>query len=181
MKQFLDLWPVILFFVVYQLQDIYVATAAIIAAVALQSAFLWWQNRNLTPVQALTLLLIVLFGGATLALRDPRFIQWKPTILQWVLATVFAASHFVGKKLLICRLLDSQIELPVAVWQRLNLVWIAFFLLSGLANLLVAYGFDEATWVRFKLFGLLGMTFLFVLAQGIWLSRYLPKAGHHTD
>lgn len=175
MKQILDIWPVILFFVVYQLQDIYAATAAILVAVVVQSGFFWWQNRRLSVVQTLTLVLVVLFGGATLLLRDPRFIQWKPTIVQWILAIAFAASHFVGDKLLIRRLLDAQVTLPHAIWIRLNLLWIAFFVLSGAVNLFVAYSFDEAIWVKFKLFGLLGMTFLFVLAQGLWLSRYLPE------
>lgn len=144
-------------------------------AVVLQSAFLWWKNRRLSLMQMVTLLLIVLFGGATLVLHNPLFIQWKPTLLQWVFALVFAGSHFVGDKLAIQRLLDSQLALPPMVWKRVNLAWIVFFIVSGAANLLVAYSFDEETWVRFKLFGLLGMTFIFIVIQGIWLSRYLSE------
>ena len=175
MKQLLDIWPVILFFLVYQWYGIYAATAAIMVAVVLQSAFLWWKNRRLSLMQMVTLLLIVLFGGATLVLHNPLFIQWKPTLLQWVFALVFAGSHFVGDKLAIQRLLDSQLALPPMVWKRVNLAWIVFFIVSGAANLLVAYSFDEETWVRFKLFGLLGMTFIFIVIQGIWLSRYLSE------
>lgn len=177
MKQLVELWPIVLFFIVYQWQGIYTATATMIVGVAIQSAFLWFKNKTLKPVQWLTLVLVVVFGGATLIVRDPRFIQWKPTVLQWILGLVFAASHFISEKRLIQRLLDSQLELPQTVWNRLSQAWIAFFLFSGGVNLYVAYNYEEATWVNFKLFGLLGLTFVFVLAQGVWLSKYLPKDG----
>ncbi len=175
MKQLLDLWPVLLFFVVYQWSTIYVATAVLMGAVVVHSLLVWRGERRLSPMQGLTLVLVLLFGGATLVLHDPRFIQWKPTLVQWLMALAFAGSHFIGQKPLIRRLLDAQIQLPPAVWTRLSLAWIGFFLFSGAANLFVAYTFDEATWVAFKLFGLLGMTFLFVLLQGIWLARHLPE------
>ncbi|MBF0184180.1 MAG: septation protein A [Magnetococcales bacterium] len=175
MKQLLDLWPVVLFFLTYQWSTIYVATAVLMVAVGLHSAIIWWQHRQLTPMQWLTLALVLLFGAATLLLQDPRFIQWKPTLLNWLMAAAFAASHFIGEKPLICRLLDSQIALAPPLWNRLSLAWIGFFLFSGLLNLWVAYQFDEATWVSFKLFGLLGLTLVFVLLQGIWLARHLPE------
>ncbi|MBF0582788.1 MAG: septation protein A [Magnetococcales bacterium] len=174
MKPLLDLWPVILFFAVYQWYSIYVATASLMGAVVLHSILVWWRERKLSPSQLLTLGLVLPFGGATLLLHDPRFIQWKPTLLQWLMALAFAGSHFIGQKPLIRRLLDQQVTLPPTIWNRLSLAWIGFFLLSGAANLFVAYHFDEATWVSFKLFGLLGMTLLFLLLQGVWLARYLP-------
>ncbi len=175
MKQLIDLWPVLLFFVTYQWSTIYTATAVLMAAVSLNSAVIWWQHRQLTPMQWTTLLLVVLFGGATLLLHDPRFIQWKPTLLNGLMAIAFAGSHFIGEKPLIRRLLDSQISLPQPLWSRLSLAWIGFFLFSGLLNLFVAYNFDEATWVSFKLFGLLGLTLLFVILQSLWLARHLPN------
>ena len=176
MKPLLDLWPVIVFFIVYQWYSIYIATAVLMAAVGVHSLLVWWQERRLTPMQWLTLGLVVLFGGATLILHEPRFIQWKPTLLQWLMALAFAGSHFIGEKPLIRRLLDAQVVLPPTVWTRLSLAWIGFFLFSGAVNLWVAYTFDEATWVSFKLFGLLGMTFLFILLQGIWLARHVSDA-----
>lgn len=175
MKQLLDIWPVILFFLVYQWYGIYVATASIMIAVVVQSVLIWWKSRRLSPMQTVTLFLIVLFGGATLVLHDPLFIQWKPTLLQWIFALVFVGSHFVGDKPAIQRLLGSQMVLPPVIWKRVNFSWIVFFIVSGAANLFVAYSFDEETWVRFKLFGLLGMTFVFIVIQGIWLSRYLSE------
>ena len=175
MKQLLDLWPILLFFIFYQWYDIYMATAVLMGAVLLHSLLLWWRLRRLSPMQWVTLVLVLLFGGATLLLHEPRFIQWKPTLVQWLMALAFAGSHFIGNKPLIRRLLDSQLALPPEVWIRLSLAWIGFFVFSGAVNLLVVYNFDEATWVSFKLFGLLGMTFLFILLQGLWLVRYLPE------
>ncbi|MBF0162243.1 MAG: septation protein A, partial [Magnetococcales bacterium] len=154
--------------------DIYVATAVLMGAVLLHTLLLWWWTRRLSPMQGVTLALVLLFGGATLLLHEPRFIQWKPTLVQWLMALLFAGSHVIGDKPLIRRLLDGQLALPPAVWNRLSMAWIGFFLVSGVANLLVVYNFDEATWVSFKLFGLLGMTIIFIVLQGVWLARYLP-------
>ncbi|MEO5341137.1 MAG: septation protein A [Magnetococcus sp. MYC-9] len=181
MKQLLELWPVLLFFIVYQRYDIYVATSVLMVAVVVHSGLVWWRARRLSSMQGVTLALVLLFGGATLILHEPRFIQWKPTLLQGLMAIAFAGSHFIGDKPLIRRLLESQIELPPALWNRLSLAWIGFFLFTGAVNLWVVYTFDEATWVSFKLFGLLGMTFLFVLLQGIWLARHLPESTTGTE
>lgn len=180
MKPLLDLWPVVLFFIVYQWYSIYVATAVLMGAVGVHSLWVWRQTGQLSPMQLLTLVLVLLFGGATLLLQEPRFIQWKPTLLQWLMALAFAGSHFIGQKPLIRRLLDAQLVLPTTVWTRLSLAWIGFFLFSGAVNLWVAYRFDEQTWVSFKLFGLLGMTILFILGQGLWLARHLPDPTDQT-
>lgn len=181
MKPLLDLWPILLFFVVYKWYDIYMATAVLMGGVVVHSLWVWWREGRLSPAQWLTLLLVLPFGGATLLLHEPRFIQWKPTLLQWLMAAAFAGSHWIGEKPLVRRLLDQQVTLPPPVWTRLSLAWIGFFLFSGAVNLFVAYTFDEATWVSFKLFGLFGMTLLFVLLQGVWLARYLPDEREKAD
>lgn len=172
--QFLfDLFPVILFFATYKFYGIYVATAVIIAAVTVQVGVIWLKERRLKSMHLLTLGLVVLFGGATLALRDPLFIKWKPTILQWLLAGAFVVSHWIGKSPLIKRMMGGQIELPDPVWIRLSAAWILFFMASGGANLYVAFNYSEDAWVNFKLFGLMGMTVLFVVAQAFYLAPYL--------
>ena len=181
MKQLIDLWPVVLFFITYQWSTIYTATAVLMVAVSIHSAILWWKHRQLTPMQWMTFALVALFGGATLLLHDPRFIQWKPTLLNGLMALAFAGSHFIGEKPLIRRLLDSQITLPQPLWNRLSMAWIGFFIFSGILNLFVAYNFDEATWVSFKLFGLLGLTLVFVLLQSLWLARHLPDESNETQ
>ncbi|MBF0454923.1 MAG: septation protein A [Magnetococcales bacterium] len=170
-----DFLPVVLFFVVYKTTDIYTATAVLIATVALQSLYLWFRHGRVPPAQLLTLVLLVLFGGATLLFRDPLFIQWKPTLLQWIMAGVFLGSHFLGDQVIIKRLMGRQMEMPDSIWNRLNLAWVLFFLVSGGLNLYVAKNFNENTWVNFKLFGLMGLMFLFILAQGLLLSRYFKE------
>ncbi|MBF0379566.1 MAG: septation protein A [Magnetococcales bacterium] len=170
-----DFLPVLIFFAVYKATDIYIATAVLIATVAAQVAFQWFRHRHVPKVQLLTLALLLVFGGATLLFRDPLFIQWKPTVLQWIMAGAFLASHFIGDKVIIQRLAGKQMNMPQSTWSRLNLAWVAFFVFSGALNIYVAKNFDENTWVNFKMFGLMGLMLIFIVAQGIVLSRYIKE------
>ncbi len=181
MKLFSEFWPILLFFLVYNQAGIYTATAVLIVAISVQVGYGWLKNRRLEPMQGVTLVLVVLFGGATLFLRDPRFIQLKPTVLQWLMAIIFAGSHLIGDRVIVQRLLASKLTLPAPIWSRLNVSWVFFFFLSGGLNLYVANNYDEATWVQFKLFGLMGLTFLFVLGQGLFLARYIKSDSEETD
>lgn len=172
MKFLFDLFPVILFFVAFQLWDIYVATGVAIAASIAQIGWLALRGRKIEPMLWASLAIIVVFGGLTLALRDKTFIQWKPTVLYWLFASVLAGGALGGRNL-IKAMLSNQLALPEPMWARLNWSWVAFFLLMGCANLYVAYNYSESTWVSFKLFGGMGLTLLFVLAQGLVLARYV--------
>lgn len=176
MKQLLDFFPILLFFVAYKLYGIYAATITAIVASVVQVAFYWFRYRRFEAMHLLSLGIITVFGGATLFLQDEMFIKWKPTVLNALFAVAFLASHWVGKKPLIERVMGARIDAPPLVWRRLNLAWATFFLLLGATNLFVVYHFDTDTWVNFKLFGLLGLTLLFVLAQSMYLFRYLPEA-----
>ncbi len=173
MKLLYDLFPILIFFVAYKLYDIYVATAATIVASFIQVAGYWFKNRRFETMHLVTLGLLVVLGGTTLILQDPLFIKWKPTLVNWLFAISFLGSQFFGSKTLVERMLSAQITLPASVWKRLNLAWIVFFIISGTANLYVAYSFDEATWVNFKLFGMMGLTLVFILFQGFYLARYM--------
>ncbi|MFA7594514.1 MAG: septation protein IspZ, partial [Thiohalobacteraceae bacterium] len=106
-------------------------------------------------------------------LRDPVFIKWKPTVAYWLFAAVFLGSQFIGAKSLAERMMGHAIQTTRAVWRRLNLAWVVFFVVMGVVNLYVAYHYSEETWVNFKLFGLMGLTFVFVLAQGLILARFI--------
>jgi intracellular septation protein len=176
MKLLIDFFPIVLFFAAYKLADIYVATLAAIAGAVLQVGYMWLRTRKIEPMHLISLVLILVFGGATWFLRDPTFIKWKPTVLNWLFAIVFLGSQFIGQKPVIQRMLSAQIELPTEIWRRLNLAWSTFFIFIGAVNIYVAYTFEEAIWVNFKLFGMLGLTVLFVVLQSFYLSRYLPEA-----
>ena len=172
MKLLYDFFPVLLFFIAYKLYDIYVATAVIIVASACQVGWTWFRHRRVERMPLITLALLVLLGGATLILQDEMFVKWKPTVVNWLFGLVFLGSQYIGDKTIIERMLGQAMELPSTVWVRLNLIWTAFFVVMGILNLAVAFNFDTDTWVNFKLFGMLGLTLIFVIAQGFYLARY---------
>jgi intracellular septation protein len=174
MKFLFDLFPVILFFVAFKVTGIYVATAVAIAATVLQVAWLGLRGRKIDPMLWASLGIIVVFGGATLALQDETFIKWKPTVLYWLFATVLAGGTLVGKNFL-RMMLKAQMQLPEEVWSRLTWSWAGFFLFMGAANLFVAFNFSTDTWVNFKLFGGMGLMLVFVLAQAMFLAKYVEE------
>ncbi|GAB6048548.1 septation protein A [Methyloparacoccus murrellii] len=176
MKLLVDFFPIVLFFAAYKLADIYVATLAAIVGAVLQVAYTWLRTRKVETMHLISLVLILVFGGATWFLRDPTFIKWKPTVLNWLFAIVFLGSQFIGRQPVIQRMLSAQIELPAEIWRRLNLAWTAFFIVIGGVNLYVAFHFEESVWVNFKLFGMLGLTVLFVLLQSFYLARHMPDS-----
>jgi len=187
MKLLFDFLPIVLFFVAYKfgggvyqwdgqdydIKGIYVATAVMIIATLIQSAYSYFRHGKIEKSHLITLVLVVILGGATLWLQDPNFIMWKPTVVNWLFAAGFLGAQLFTKKTLLERMMSEHIQLPDFVWNRLNLAWIFFFIFSGLANLYVAFNFDEATWVNFKLFGLLGLTIVFIIGQSVYLSRYM--------
>ena len=126
-------------------------------------------------------ILIIILGSATLFFRNPTFLYWKPTVLNWMIAVAFFASQWIGEKTIIQRMLGTTIKLRLEQWIKLNYMWIAFFLVSGTINIYVAYNFPEAFWVKFKLFGLMGMTILFVIFQSIWLSITMKNNESYSE
>nr|WP_298414841.1 septation protein A [uncultured Halomonas sp.] len=174
MKLLLDFLPIAIFFAVYHLSsDIVLATLVLIPATLVQMAFIWWCYKKLEKMHLITLGLLILLGGATVAFRDPAFIQWKPTAVNALFALAFLLSPLFGGKTLAERMMGKAIQLPGTIWTRLNLAWASFFLAMAVLNVYVFKTFSEATWVNFKLFGMLGLTLVFVLAQGIYLSRHM--------
>ena len=175
MKFLFDLFPVLCFFAVYWLSDIYVATVAAIAATIGQVAWLKLRKRRVEPMLWDSLALIVVFGGLTLILQDKRFIMWKPTVLYWCFAVALAVSATVFHRNLIRSMLAKEVRLPDPVWAVLNWSWVGFFAVMGIVNLYVAFNYEEATWVKFKLIGGTGLMLLFVLGQAVFLARHLEE------
>jgi intracellular septation protein len=173
MKFLFDFFPVILFFIAYKIHGIFVATAIAIAATIAQIAWVWLRHRKVDVMLWLSGGVIVLFGGTTLLLHDETFIKWKPTVLYWLLGVGLLTANVVFRKNPVKNMLGQQMVLPEAVWRRLLLGWIGFFLVMGALNLYVAFSFPTDTWVNFKLFGGMGLMILFVLLQALLLSKYL--------
>ena len=172
MQLLFDFIPLLAFFGAYVLAGIYVATAVAIVAVIVQVAASRIMHGKVSPLLVITSVVVLVFGGLTLLLHDPTFIKWKPTIVNLTFAVAFAASHFMRGPTVVERLIGTGLKLDEGNWRRLNVMWIAFFVFAAAANLYVAYNFAEATWVKFKVFGLLGLTVVFVLLQSVWLARH---------
>ena len=195
MKLFFDFLPIVLFFIAYKfgggiyqwdgqeydIKGIYAATAVMIVASILQVTITWLLTRKVEKSHLITLGLVLVLGGATLWLQNPNFIKWKPTAVNWLFALAFIFSQLFTDKSLLERMMAEHIQLPTTVWFRLNISWVLFFIGSGFANLYVAFNFDEATWVNFKLFGLLGLTIVFIIGQSIYLSRHAIEVTKSTE
>ena len=173
MKFLFDLFPVVLFFVAFKLADIYVATAVAIAATFIQVGWLKLRGKRVDAMLWASLGIIAVFGGATLLLQDETFIKWKPTVLYWLLGGVLAAAALLFRRNLIRTMLSEQVQLPDAVWSRLNWSWIGFFAFMGALNLYVAYNYSTDLWVNFKLFGGMGLMLGFVVVQAAFLAKYV--------
>ena len=200
MKLLFDLFPVILFFATFKYYGsnpegaaalvgsllgsavldikqapILLATIVVIVATMAQIAWVHFRHGKVDKMLWVSLVLVTVFGGMTLAFQDETFIKWKPTILYWVFAGSMAFAALVLKKNPLKAMLGEQMTLPEPVWGKVNLSWIVFFLFMGALNLIVAFNFPTDTWVNFKLFGGMGLLLLFVLGQGLLLAKYVEE------
>ena len=195
MKQLFEFLPLVLFFTAYQMDGkvlsvgtwshtfdgIFSATAVLmISSVASWLFASVWERKNDRRLMWMTIAIII-FGAATLILRDQRFIQWKPTVFNWVLALVFLGSHFIGQRPVLQRLLGGQLVLPQNIWTRLSMLWIGNFTVVGALNLIVAYQYEESFWVAYKLYSSIGFTLLLMLLTIAIVAPHLkdqdPDAG----
>jgi intracellular septation protein len=173
MRVLADYFPLLLFFVAFKLSGIWVATAVAIAASVAQIA--WFHYRGtVSAVHWVSLVIIVVFGGATLLLRDETFIKWKPTVLYLAFAGILAAGKLVWRRDLLS-LVMKDITLPSLVWTRLTWSWVAFFCAMAFANWYIAFHFTTDTWVNFKVWGGIGLFLVFALAQGLFLARHVVE------
>jgi intracellular septation protein len=207
MKFLFDFFPVALFFLVYKFfgdlppawiafanqfplmelnqnepkHAILMATLVIILATILQNVLYFAMHRRFEKMHLITLGILLVFGTLTLFLKDPLFIKWKVSIINWAFAGAFIGSLFVGmRKPLAERMMGHALNVPSHVWKRVNVLWAIFFAFIGVLNLVVAYLFSEDVWVDFKLFGILGLTLVFVVVQAMYLQKYAiedPEAG----
>ncbi|MBU3708735.1 MAG: septation protein A [Burkholderiaceae bacterium] len=204
MKLLFDLFPVILFFAVFkfagaqpeaaqafasrylaflvadgeitaQQAPILLSTAVAILATLAQVLWLLLRRRHVDTMLWVSLVIIVVFGGATIYFHDEMFIKWKPTVLYWCFALALIGAQLVLRKNLIRSLMGQQMSLPDPVWDKLNLAWSAFFAAMGALNLYIAFNFPLELWVNFKMFGFIGLMIAFVIAQTAYLSRYLKE------
>ena len=192
MKQLAELIPVVVFFVVYQMNGetisiggwhhhfdgIYSATAALMIATVIQIAATLVLVGRIESRLWFLLGAVLVFGGATLWLHDRLFIQWKPTLFNWGMATAFIATQYLTGKSAMARLMGDQLALPDLVWRRLNTLWVANFLLVGALNLVVAYRFSEQVWVSSKLYSMIVFT---LLLSALTVALIMPHLRQEND
>ncbi|MDR2709926.1 MAG: septation protein A [Burkholderiales bacterium] len=173
MSVLIDFFPLLLFFVVFKFSDIFIATGVAIVASVVQIAYLYWRKK-LAATHWLSLAIIVIFGGATIALHDETYIKWKPSVLYIAFALTLLAGKLIWQRDLL-RSVMKDIELPEHVWSGLTWAWAAFFVFLAILNWVVAFhmGVPTETWVTFKVWGILAILLLFALGQGLILARYL--------
>ncbi|HFE47867.1 MAG TPA: septation protein A [Chromatiaceae bacterium] len=172
MKLFFDFLPVILFFAAYKAFDIYIATATAIVAAGLQVLYQWARHGKPEKMTLWTFILILVLGGMTLIFRNPDFIKWKPTVINWIIALICLGSLWIGEKNVLERMMGHLAAPPPALWVKLTLATTVFFLFIGALNLYVAFNYPEHIWVDFKLFGVMGLTLAFSFAIAWAVMRH---------
>jgi intracellular septation protein len=174
MQLLFDFFPLLAFFVAFIAYDLYVATATIMVAVALQIAYQWLRHRKVSKMLLISGAVLWVFGGLTLAFRNPLFIQWKVTVVNWLFAVGFFGSQFIGQKTFIERIMGHAVRLEAAVWRQINTLWVVTFAGIGALNLYFMYNYDETTWAYFKVWGVIGILVLLMVATGFWISARAP-------
>jgi intracellular septation protein len=155
---------------------IMLATAVAIIATVLQILYLLARGRKVDGTLWLSLAVIVITGGATIYFHDENFIKWKPTILYWAFAVALFVSQMAFGRNLIRKVMEAQIKLPEPIWARVGYAWMAFFAGVGVLNLVMAFVVfkgNTGAWVSFKLFGMTGLTFVFIIGQTLLLSKHI--------
>jgi intracellular septation protein len=172
MQFLVDYFPLLLFFIAFKLQGIYVATGVAMVASIVQIAWLRFKRGRVAPIHWLSLAIITIFGGATLILQDETWIKWKPTVLYGLFGMILAVGRVGFGRNLISYVMHG-INLPSDVWTRVTWSWVAFFAFMGIANWYVAFHYSLDAWVNFKVWGGIGLFLTFALVQGLFLARHL--------
>lgn len=194
MKQLIDYIPLIFFFVVYKMEErvielgsftynlggIFSATEVLVASSILVYGLIFMTHKKLERTQLITLCAVLIFCSFTIIFREEAILKWKAPVVNWIFASIFLGSHFFTKKNATQLMLEHAVEMPNHAWRRLNFAWAFFFLFLGSINLFVAFTFHEY-WVDFKVFGSMGLIFLFIIGQTFYLYPYLQEAEDEKD
>ena len=181
MKILFDYLAIAVFFISYLItKDIFFATKILIIATIVQVLGVRYITGKWEKMHVIGMFFVLFLGGLTLVSQDDRFIKWKPSVVNWLFASILLASHYIGRTHLIKRFLANKISLPDVVWRNVSYMWIAFFIFSGCLNLYVAYGYSQEAWVYFKMFGSLIISIIFMLLQFAYIAKYLFKKSNES-
>jgi intracellular septation protein len=201
MKFLFDLFPVILFFITLKIAEktanaslilgkilttfgiattvkpslvpIMLATVAVIIASIIQIVWAKIRYKKVDKTLWMSAILVTVLGSMTLYFQNDAFIKWKPTLLYWIFTTAILAAHWFWQKNIIKTMMGKEVKLPESIWIKLNYAWAIFFAALGCLNLYVAFNFSIDTWASFKLFGTMGLMFVFIITQSLMINQYL--------
>lgn len=201
MKFLFDLFPVILFFITLKVAEkaasaslilgkilaaigittavktslvpIMLATIAVIIGSIIQIIWAKIHYKKVDKTLWISALLVTVLGGMTLYFQNDAFIKWKPTLLYWIFSAVLIGANLLAKKNIIKSMMGKEIGLPESIWNNLNIAWAIFFAGLGALNLYVAFHYSIDTWASFKLFGTMGLMFIFIIGQSLAINKYI--------
>ena len=184
MHAIIEYIPLILFFAVFKLVDIYWATALLMLTTLIQVAYCYFKDGKVPTRHWVFFAIAVVLGTLTLVFHDEQFVKWKATIVYAIFSVTLLVSRYILGKNLVKKALSSilenaseskqEINVPEALWNKLNLFWVAVTAGISALNIYIAYNFSLDFWVNFKVFGLMGITFVSLFATIIMLYKYLP-------
>ena len=180
MSLIIEFLPLMLFLGAFLYKDIYFALIVLMIAMPIGLIVKYVRTKKFDKMYFWSTILLLIGGGLTLYFRNPMFLYWKPTVFYWAVAVAFLGSQFFAEAPLAQKffgLIDGlNIEkISAAQWNKLNLAWVAFFVGAGILNIYVAYNFEQATWVKFKVFGLTAITFVFMISQTLWIANIIGE------
>ena len=195
MKQFIDYIPLLVFFIIWSMDErvvtiaglqhevggIFSAAEFLLVISVIVYGSLYLIQKRLDKFQWITLVAVVLFCIPTIIFRNTDFLKWKAPIVNWVFASIFLGSRFIGDKPAIEHMMGHAVNATTELWMRLNTIWIYYFIVLGAINLIVAFTLREALWIQFKVFGNLILTFTFVLGQMPMLAKYIDVEEDSTE
>ena len=176
------LLPAFIFFGVYFStgKDFIKATAAIMIAVTLQVLYLKLRQGKVEKKLFFTWIALIIFGSATLMFREPAFLMWKVSIINWIFASILIGNQLLKRPPIIKSFMNAASpegfpKIPDKAWIDITYLWAFAFFSIGMVNLYFMFQTSESTWAFFKLFGVLGMMFIFAILNAIYLNKYVTK------
>ena len=173
MKQLFEFFPLIVFFVVYYKsdKDLYLSITAVIIATLISLVVLYIKERKISTMMLVSTIILIVFGGLSIFLKNDIFFKMKPTIINTLFAIILIGSTFFNKPVLKL-LLNSSMKLTDQGWSLMNKLWSGFFIFLALLNEIVWRTQTTDVWVNFKVFGIMGITIVFTIVQIPLLKRH---------
>lgn len=173
MKQLLEFFPLIIFFIVYYKsdKDLYLSIAAVIVSTLISLIILYIKEKKISTMMLVSTIILIVFGGLSIFFKNETFFKMKPTIINVLFAVILIGSTFINKPVLKI-LLNSSMKLTDQGWSIMNKMWSGFFIFLALVNEIVWRTQTTDTWVNFKVFGILGITIIFTVIQIPLLKKH---------